>query len=62
MQRRRRKFARPTWQEQIEILKAKVAEAPLGKEREELKKKIRQLENASHVSEWLASPSIRMPP
>jgi hypothetical protein len=41
-------------QEQINSL-------PPGNERELLVRKVRQLETASHVNEWLASPGLRAP-
>jgi hypothetical protein len=32
-----------------------------GPEREAIARKIRQLETASHVNEWLSSPGLRSP-
>jgi hypothetical protein len=34
---------------------------PHGKERELLVRKARQLETASHVSEWISSPGLQPP-
>jgi hypothetical protein len=41
-------------QEQIKSL-------PRGRERELLSLKARQLETASHITEWLSSPGLRPP-
>jgi hypothetical protein len=42
-------------------LKAQVAKLPPGPQRDGLLKKIRQLETASHISEWLNSPGLQPP-
>ena len=42
-------------------LEAQVARLPPGSQRDELLKKIRQLETASHISEWLNSPGLQPP-
>jgi hypothetical protein len=42
-------------------LEAQVAELSPGPQRDELLKKIRQLETASHISEWLNSPGLQPP-
>jgi hypothetical protein len=42
-------------------LEAQAAELPHGPEKEALLKKIRQLDIASHVNEWLSSPELRAP-
>lgn len=34
---------------------------PPGKERDELIRKARQAETASHINEWVASPGLRSP-
>ena len=34
---------------------------PQGKEREFLSRKARQLETASHISEWISSPGLQPP-
>lgn len=34
---------------------------PLGKEREELLRKAREADTASHINEWLASPGLQPP-
>jgi hypothetical protein len=51
--------------ENIEAQKAKLEAqaAPLkpGPQRDALLKKIRQLETASHMSEWLSSPGLQPP-
>jgi len=64
MQRRRRSIPH-TFEDNIATEKAKLEAqlAPLkpGPEMDALKKKIRQLETASHISEWLSSPGLRPP-
>jgi hypothetical protein len=42
-------------------LEAQVPTVPHGPARDALIKKIRQLETASHVNEWLASPGLQPP-
>jgi hypothetical protein len=64
MQRRRRS-APHTFEENIAAQKAKL-EAQLsglkpGPRMDALRKKIRQLETASHMSEWLSSPGLQTP-
>jgi hypothetical protein len=49
------------WREQAEAFKAMAAGLPYGKEREELLRKARQLETASHINEWLSSRELRPP-
>ena len=39
-------------------LEAQVADAPPGPQKDALLKKIRQLETASHMNEWLSSPGL----
>jgi hypothetical protein len=34
---------------------------PIGKERESLLRKARQLETASRIDEWLSSPGLQTP-
>jgi hypothetical protein len=43
------------------LLEAQVAKLKPGPQREALLEKIRQLETASHMSEWLSSPGLRSP-
>ena len=63
MQRRRSKPL--TFEDQIAAEKAKseaqAAKLPPGPVKEALLKKIRQLETASHMDEWLRSPGLRPP-
>ena len=64
MQRRRR-FAPHTFEENIAAQKAKL-EAQLsglkpGPQMDALRKKIRQLETLSHMSDWLSSPGLQTP-
>ena len=61
MQHRKRNFDMPTWPEQIDAMRAELADMPPGIEREGLKRKIRQLETASQMKDWLASPGLRPP-
>jgi hypothetical protein len=42
-------------------LEAQVADVPHGPVRDDMLKKIRQLETASHVNEWLTSPGLQPP-
>jgi hypothetical protein len=42
-------------------LKQKSRTMPVGKERESLMRKARQLETASHINEWLSSPGLQTP-
>jgi hypothetical protein len=42
-------------------LEAQVAKLKTGAEMDALRKKIRQLETASHMSEWLSSPGLHSP-
>jgi hypothetical protein len=42
-------------------LEALLAETPHGPNRDALIKKIRQLDTASHMSDWLQSPGLRPP-
>lgn len=49
------------WHEQAEALKREAEKLPHGKEREELLRKARQLETASHMNEWVSSPGLAPP-
>jgi hypothetical protein len=42
-------------------LGAQAASLPPGPQKDALLKKIRQLETASHVNEWLTSPGLQPP-
>jgi hypothetical protein len=42
-------------------VKEQAKSLPHGRERELLSRKARQLETASHISEWLSSPGLRVP-
>jgi hypothetical protein len=42
-------------------LKQNARTMPVGKERERLMRKARQLEIASHINEWLTSPGLQTP-
>jgi hypothetical protein len=42
-------------------LRAQLEKAPGGPERDMLVKKIRQIETASHINEWLSSPGLQPP-
>jgi hypothetical protein len=41
--------------------KEQAAKLPPGLEREQMLRKARQAETASHVSEWVASPGLKPP-
>ena len=43
------------------LIKEQIKSLPLGRERELLSRKARQLETASHIAEWLLSPGLRPP-
>jgi hypothetical protein len=49
------------WHEQAEAFKREAAKLPFGKEREDLLRKARQLETASHINEWVSSPGLSAP-
>ena len=42
-------------------LEAQVAKLKPGPQMDALRKKIRQLETASHMNEWLSSPGLQSP-
>jgi hypothetical protein len=47
--------------EQAERLRKEARGTPPGIERDKLLRRARQIETASHVREWLASPGLRSP-
>jgi hypothetical protein len=61
----RRRSAPHTFEENIAAEKARceeqLAQTPHGPARDALVKKIRQLNTASHMSDWLKSPELRPP-
>ena len=61
----RRRFAPHTFEDNIAAEKAKLeaqlAQSKPGPQMDALRKKIRQLETASHMSEWLSSPGLQSP-
>ena len=61
----RRRSAPHTFEENIAAEKAKLeaqlAEIKPGPQMDALHKKIRQLETASHMNEWLSSPGLQPP-
>jgi len=42
-------------------LEAELSHVPHGLKRDELLKRMRQLETAAHVNEWLSSPGLQPP-
>ncbi len=42
-------------------LEARIAEAESGPARDDILKKLRQLDVAAHLNEWLASPGLQAP-
>ena len=54
-----------TFEDQVAAQKAKleaqVAKLPPSPQKDVLLRKIRQLETASHINEWLTSPGLRPP-
>jgi hypothetical protein len=61
----RRRSVPHTFEENIATEKAKleaqIAELKPGPQMDALRKKIRQLDTASHMSEWLSSPGLQSP-
>jgi hypothetical protein len=64
MQQRRR-FTSLTFDENIAAerarLESEIATLPPGPQMDALLRKIRQLDTASHMSEWLSSPGLQPP-
>jgi hypothetical protein len=61
----RRQSVPHTFEENIAAEKAKLEEQmamlKLGHQMDALRKKIRQLDAASHISDWLSSPGLQPP-
>jgi hypothetical protein len=47
--------------DEAERLRQKARTVPVGKERDRLLRKARQLETASHINQWLSSPGLQTP-
>jgi hypothetical protein len=47
--------------ERAEEMKRRAADMPYGKERDDMVRKARQLETASHLDEWASSPGLQPP-
>jgi hypothetical protein len=47
--------------EDIELLKAQLAKLAPGPERDQVIRRIRRNETASHIDEWLRSPGLQPP-
>jgi hypothetical protein len=45
----------------LQELKEQASRLPPGKERDELMRRVRQAETASHITEWLTSPGLAAP-
>jgi hypothetical protein len=64
MQHRRRSVPH-TFEDRIAAEKARletqVASLPPGPQRDALQKKVRQLETAAHINEWVSSPGLQSP-
>ena len=62
---KRRSIAPHTFQDNIAAerakLEAQVATLKHGPDADALRKKIRQLETATHMNEWLSSPGLQSP-
>ena len=56
-----RKTSSANWREQAKNYKAQAERLPYGNEREALEMKARQLDIASHINEWVSSPSLQPP-
>jgi hypothetical protein len=50
-----------TWHQQAKAAREKAEKLRPGKERDELLRMARQLETASQMHDWLASPGLRPP-
>ena len=59
--RKQKPTIKQKWHEQAEAYKREAAKLPYGKERNDLLRKARQLDTASHVNEWLSSPGLSPP-
>jgi hypothetical protein len=61
----RRRSATHTFEDRIAAekarLEAQVADLQYGPEKDELLRKIRQLETAAHINEWVSSPGLQPP-
>ena len=55
----------PTFEDQIAAdkarLEAQIARLPAGRKKDELLRKIRRLETASHIGDWLLSLGLQPP-
>jgi hypothetical protein len=49
------------WHQQSEAAKSAAEKLTQGKEREDLLRKARQLETASHINQWLSSSGLQPP-
>jgi hypothetical protein len=62
---RRRRSIPHTFEDQIAAekirLEAQVAHLPPCPQKDRLLKKIRQLETATHINEWVSSPGLQAP-
>ena len=56
---------KPTFEQRLaqeaHRVRKRVKTLPQGKERELLSRKVRQLETASRISEWISSPGLQPP-
>ena len=56
---------KPTFEQRLakeaHRVKERAKTLPQGKERELLSRKVRQLETASRISEWISSPGLQPP-
>ena len=56
---------KPTYEQRLaqeaHRVKERAKTLPQGKERELLSRKVRQLETASRISEWISSPGLQPP-
>jgi len=61
----RRRSVPHTFEEKIAVEKAKleaqIAQLKPGPQKDALLRKIRQLDTAAHISEWLSSPGLQPP-
>jgi hypothetical protein len=49
------------WHQQSEAAMTQAERMPSGHERDQLLRRARQLETASHINQWLSSPELKPP-
>ena len=59
--RKQKRTIEEKWHDQAEAYREEAAKLSHGREREQLLRKARQLETASHMNDWLSSPGLAPP-